>query len=52
MFQQRCPECGCLIGEDAFEKEGVVYCCEPCAMGEECECSGCAEEEDAEKITG
>ena len=43
--QQTCPECGCDIDADAYEKEGVVYCCEPCATDCECEC-GCIEEEE------
>ncbi len=42
MAVQLCPECGCYIGTDAYEKDGVLYCCQPCATGEQCEC-GCFE---------
>jgi hypothetical protein len=43
MAEQICPECGCEIAEEGFEKEGIVYCCEPCATSCECVC-GCMEE--------
>ena len=43
MTDQKCPQCGCDIEDDAFEKEGAVYCCEPCAVSCECAC-GCIEE--------
>ncbi len=42
MAEQICPVCGCTVATDAYEKEGVSYCCEPCATGTECEC-GCCE---------
>ena len=42
MAEQVCPECGCEIMDEAFEKEGVLYCCEPCATGCNCLC-GCLE---------
>ena len=42
MAEQICPVCGCTIAEEAYEKAGVTYCCEPCATGGECEC-GCCE---------
>jgi len=45
MEEETCPECGCMIEENAFEKEGITYCCEACATGCECEC-GCIEEEE------
>ena len=47
MAEQYCPECGCEIADDAFEQEGIVYCCEPCATSSECEC-GCEDDEDEE----
>ncbi len=35
MAEQLCPVCGCTITPgEAYEKEGVMYCCEPCATGE------------------
>ena len=42
MAEQLCLECGCSIGVDAYEKDGVLYCCQPCAMSGQCEC-GCYE---------
>ncbi len=47
MAEEVCPECGCDIEDDAFEMGGVLYCCEPCANGSECEC-GCVEEPEEE----
>lgn len=47
MSIQACPECGCQIGDGSYEKEGIFYCREPCAIGEKCEC-GCCNEEDTE----
>ena len=41
MAEQICPVCGCAIGVDAYEKEGINYCCEPCATGAACECGCC-----------
>ena len=41
MVEQLCPTCGCSIVE-GHEKEGVTYCCVPCATREQCEC-GCCE---------
>ena len=38
--EEVCPVCGCGIGKDSFEKEGIIYCCEACAEHRECEC-GC-----------
>ncbi len=47
MEEQICPECGCDIEADGCEREGVVYCCEPCAEGSMCECGcECCEEEE------
>jgi uncharacterized radical SAM superfamily Fe-S cluster-containing enzyme len=42
MAEQLCPACGCHIDADAYEKDGVIYCCKPCATGGQCEC-GCCE---------
>ncbi len=42
MVEQICPECGCRIGVDAHEKDGALYCCQPCATSSQCEC-GCCE---------
>ncbi len=44
-----CPECDCFIGTNAYTKEGVVYCCKPCATVSECEC-GCCERVDTEQV--
>lgn len=54
MAEQLCPVCGCTITPgEAYEKEGVMYCCEPCATGEgQCECGCCTMvEEKKEKKT-
>ena len=50
MAEQLCPVCGCTITPDeAYEKEGVMYCCEPCATGQgQCECDCCAIVEEQE----
>jgi hypothetical protein len=50
MVEQICPTCGCKISDNGYEKEGVMYCYEPCANGNQCECSCCAvvEEESRE----
>jgi hypothetical protein len=46
MAEPVCPECGCGIKDEAFEKGGVLYCCEPCATSCDCEC-GCLDESKA-----
>jgi len=43
---QQCRRCGCRIGKDAFERNGVTYCCRACAERFECEC-GCITEYDS-----
>lgn len=43
MTQETCPTCGCHIGYGAYEKDDVVYCCQPCAEGGACECGDCEE---------
>ena len=49
MTEQICPTCGCVVVE-GYEKEGVMYCCEPCTTGSECECGCCTiVEENSEK---
>ena len=49
--QQLCPVCGCQIAEDAYDKDGVLYCCQPCAEAGQCECGCCgvAEEPEVDK---
>jgi len=42
MAEQICPTCGCTIAGQGEEKDGVLYCCQPCAEGGQCEC-GCCE---------
>jgi hypothetical protein len=42
MAEQICPACGCSIVTEGYEKDGVKYCCEPCATSGQCEC-GCCE---------
>ena len=51
MTEQLCPVCGCTIVGAGYEKEGVKYCCEPCATsGGPCECGCCHPvEEEKEK---
>ena len=41
MTMQFCPTCGCIIGNEAYEKEGIAYCCEPCANESPCQCGCC-----------
>jgi len=42
MVEQLCPACGCTIVESGYEKGGVKYCCEPCAIESgPCECGCC-----------
>ena len=50
MTEQICPVCGCSIGDEAHEKDGVKYCCEPCAtpVGQ-CDCGCCTLVEDQDK---
>jgi hypothetical protein len=47
MAENICPTCGCVIGDHGLEKDGVIYCGEPCTSGTQCECGCCsiAEEE-------
>jgi hypothetical protein len=51
MAEQLCPVCGCTIVPDgAYEKEGVMYCCEPCATGHgQCGCDCCTVVEEQEQ---
>lgn len=42
MSEQVCPACGCQIGANAYEQDGTVYCCKPCAEHKQCDC-GCCE---------
>ena len=42
MTEQLCPVCGCTIVGEAYEKDGVKYCCESCAIDSgPCECGCC-----------
>lgn len=41
--KQICPTCGCVIGSDAYKKDGTAYCCKPCAINTACECGCCTE---------
>ena len=46
MKQTLCPACGCQIVNGGYEKNGVRYCCEPCAGGSTTACScGCCHPE-------
>jgi hypothetical protein len=48
--EQLCPVCGCTIAEAGHEKEGVTYCCEPCATDSTvCDCGCCHHVEEAEQ---
>lgn len=51
MTEQLCPACGCTIVPDtAYEKEGVKYCCEPCATDwKQCQCGCCTVVEEAKE---
>lgn len=50
MVEQLCPVCGCTVVQDeAYGKERVLYCCEPCATGQgQCECGCCTVTEEQE----
>jgi len=48
MVEQICPACGGTIVSGGHEKDGVLYCCESCATGGQCEC-GCCEIVEEEK---
>ncbi len=49
MTDQLCPVCGCSIVGEGYEKDGVRYCCEPCADGGgSCDC-GCCHPVEGEK---
>lgn len=41
MAEQLCPVCGCTVVDAGYEKNGVTYCCEPCAGSSSCECGCC-----------
>ena len=49
MAEELCPVCGCVVADDAYEEEGVMYCCEPCATGGECVCGCCEITEEEEE---
>jgi hypothetical protein len=47
-----CPKCGCQIAVDRGIRRGsVVFCCQGCVDGEECE-FGCTAEMDPAKGAG
>lgn len=48
MTELRCPACGCRVAGDAYEKDGVLDCCKPCATAAQCECGCCEAVEDEE----
>lgn len=38
-----CDRCNCTVNlETAVMKDGKAYCCEGCASGSGCQCSGCS----------
>jgi len=42
MVEQICPVCGCSVADEAYEKEGLKFCCEPCATtAGQCDCGCC-----------
>lgn len=51
MTEQLCPVCSCVVIGTGYEKEGVTYCCEPCASGGRCVCGCCAAAEEPEEET-
>ena len=38
MTKQICPVCGFDIGGEGYKKDGIIYCCEPCAESGNCGC--------------
>ena len=42
MAEQICPACGCSVVGAGHEKDGVTYCCEPCATSSPCACGCCS----------
>lgn len=49
MTEQLCPACGCHIVGDAYEKDDVLYCWQPCATSGQCECGCCELVEDEDE---
>jgi hypothetical protein len=50
--EELCPVCGCtIVPGEGYEKEGVMYCCEPCATGGQCECGCCTVVEEKKEKT-
>ena len=50
MAEQLCPVCGCAVLGAGYEKEGLTYCCQPCASGNsQCDCGCCAITEESEE---
>ncbi len=48
-IEMTCPRCGCKFTGLGCLKDHVLYCCESCAMGGDCECEGCAFEEEEQR---
>lgn len=51
MAEQICPVCGCtIVPDEAYDREQVTYCCEPCGTGVgQCECGCCVVTEEQEQ---
>jgi hypothetical protein len=45
-----CPRCGCKFTGLGFFRDKVLYCCETCADGGDCECEGCADEDEPAQL--
>ncbi|MBI4296171.1 MAG: hypothetical protein HY667_03525 [Chloroflexi bacterium] len=54
MVEPVCPKCGCRFVGMGYVDKDILYCCEPCATGGECECGCCTfkdpNEENVEKL--
>jgi len=45
MANVSCPRCGCALPVyRGVRRREVVFCCQNCAEGKACECSGCPAE--------
>ena len=49
IIEKTCPKCGCKFNGLGYFRDNVLYCCEPCAVGDYCECEGCASAEDEQE---
>lgn len=50
MSSQICIACGCMLGEESYERDGAQFCCEECADDEACTCEGCTMIEDDDEF--